>query len=377
MTATITFYPLGNADCTRIDMKDGRKLLVDYANMGCGDPASSSIDLPRALRDDLRAAQRDYFDIILFTHLDEDHTKGAGDFLHFDRFSSRQDDGRIKMRELWVPAAAITEEGCLDDAQTIRQEARHRFIKGSGVRIFSRPERLREFCERNNIRLEERLHLITNAGELVRGFDDLNAPGGLEIFIHNPMAWRLNDREVEERNEDAVVFQAVFREGLTDTKVLFASDVNADTLSHVVQASKAHGHADRLRWHVFKIAHHGSYKSLNCTDKGVDKTTPIEDVRWLCEDQAESHGIMVSTSDIIPGKGSARDADPQPPHRQAAAYYEDVAAKIDGQFEVTMHHSPLRNPKPCQISITAAGASFVAIAAMPGDYAAATTMRAG
>ena len=377
MSATITFHPLGNADCTRIDMKDGRKMLIDYAHMAGGDPASNLIDLPRALRDNLRAAQRDYFDVVLFTHLDEDHTKGAGEFFHFDRFSGRQGDGQIKMRELWVPAAAITEEGCLDDAQTIRQEARHRFIEGTGVRVFSRPERLLGFCERNNIRLEDRLHLVTNAGKLVPGFDNLNAAGGVEIFIHNPMAWRLNDREVEERNEDAVVFQAVFREGLTDTKVLFASDVNADTLSHIVQTSKDHGNQDRLRWHVFKIAHHCSYKSLNCIDKGVDKTTPIEDVRWLCEDQAEPRGIMVSTNETIPGKGSARDVDPQPPHRQAAAYYEDVAAKIDGQFEVTMHHSSLRNPKPCQVSITTAGASFVAIAAIPGDYAAATTMRAG
>lgn len=209
------------------------------------------------------------------------------------------------------------------------------------------------------------------------GFDDLNAAGGVEIFIHNPLAWRLNDREVEERNEDAVVFQAVFREGMTDTKVLFASDVNADTLSHIVQTSKRHKNEDRLRWHVFKIPHHCSYKSLNCNDKGVDKTTPIEDVRWLFEDQAEPRGIMVSTSEIIPGKGSERDKNVQPPHRQAAAYYEDVAAEVDGQFEVTMHHSPRRNPKPCQVSITTAGASFVATAALPSDYVAAIPMRAG
>ena len=377
MTATITFHPVGNADCTRIDLKDGRKLLIDYADMAKGDPASGLIDLPRVLRDDLRAAQRDYFDVVMFTHLDEDHTKGAGEFLHFERFSGRQEDGRIKMRELWVPAAAITEEGCLADAQTIRQEARHRFLEGSGVRVFSRPGRLRAFCERNRIRLEDRLHLITDAGKLVSGFDDLNAPGGIEIFIHNPMAWRLNDREVEERNEDAVMFQAVFREVLTDTRVLFASDVNSDTLSHVVRTSKAHDNADRLRWHVYKIPHHCSYTSLNCGEKGVDKTTPIEDVRWLCEKQAEPHGIMVSTSESIPGKGSARDVDIQPPHRQAAAYYEEVAEKIGGQFEVTMHHSPVRNPKPCQVAITAAGASFVAMAALPADYASATTMRAG
>ena len=38
-----------------------------------------------------------------------------------------------------------------------------------------------------------------------------------------------------EHNEDAVVFQAVFREADADTKVLFASDVNDVTLGHIVQ----------------------------------------------------------------------------------------------------------------------------------------------
>lgn len=376
--AILTFYPLGNADCTRIDLKNGRKILVDYADMrNPADAGNACIDLPASLVEDLRAAKRDFFDVVMFTHLDEDHTKGAGDFFHFERFGARQGNGRIKMNELWVPAAALTEEGSTDDAQIIRQEARHRFIQGKGIRVFSRPERLRDFCIRSGIRLEDRIHLVTDAGNLVPGYDDLNAVGGIEIFVHNPMGWRLNDREVEERNEDAVVFQAVFRESGKDTQVLFASDVNDVTLGHIVQTSKNHGNGDRLRWHVFKIPHHCSYKSLNCANKGVDKTVPTEDVRWLCEDQAEPHGIMVSTSESIPGKGSERDKDVQPPHRQAAAYYLDVAAAIDGQFEVTMENSPRRNPKACQISITAAGASFVAMAAMPVDYASARPMRAG
>jgi hypothetical protein len=41
MTAKLTFHPPGNADCTCIDMADGRKMLVDYADMqskGSGSP---------------------------------------------------------------------------------------------------------------------------------------------------------------------------------------------------------------------------------------------------------------------------------------------------------------------------------------------------
>ena len=44
---TVTFYPLGNADCCRIDLPGGEKLLFDYADVRCADEASDKrIDLP-------------------------------------------------------------------------------------------------------------------------------------------------------------------------------------------------------------------------------------------------------------------------------------------------------------------------------------------
>ena len=74
--AILTFYPLGNADCTRIDLKNGRKILVDYAQMrDPADAGNACIDLPASLVEDLTAAKRDFFDVVMFTHLDKDHTK--------------------------------------------------------------------------------------------------------------------------------------------------------------------------------------------------------------------------------------------------------------------------------------------------------------
>lgn len=48
----ITFFPLGNADCCRIDLNDGRKMLFDYAH--CRDPEDKEdlrIDLYAALHE--------------------------------------------------------------------------------------------------------------------------------------------------------------------------------------------------------------------------------------------------------------------------------------------------------------------------------------
>ena len=81
MTAKVHFFPLGNADTLRIDLADGCKLLVDYADTrNREDENDLRCDLPAELRRDLRKARRDYYDAVCITHIDSDHCKGFGDF---------------------------------------------------------------------------------------------------------------------------------------------------------------------------------------------------------------------------------------------------------------------------------------------------------
>jgi hypothetical protein len=51
ITPKITYYPLGNADTARIDFRDERIMLVDFADMrNPSDPTDRRIDLPYELR---------------------------------------------------------------------------------------------------------------------------------------------------------------------------------------------------------------------------------------------------------------------------------------------------------------------------------------
>lgn len=377
MTAKLTFHPLGNADCTRFDLADGRKLLVDYADMrNSADSSDLRIDLPEELKADLRVAKRDYFDVALFTHLDDDHCCGSGDFFWLEHASKYQGEGRIKIKELWVPAAAILEDGLDDSARIIRQEARHRLKKGSGIRVFSRPTKLKEWLEKNGLTLESRAHLITDAGQYVPGFSTAG-PERVQFFIHSPFGWRQNENEVVDRNQDSVVFQATFLEGARETNALFMSDINSDSIDQIVQTSKRHKNEDRLRWDVFKIPHHCSYLSIG-PEKGEDETEPTADVKWLCEEQGQERCTMMSTSDTIPIKGSAEDRDVQPPHREAAAYYKRVAKMKDGAFKVTMDLPSASKPKPTTIQITDRGATLLTVSATVGAASVISTpARAG
>lgn len=347
----LTFFPVGTADCYRIDLENGKKILFDYANTrDSKNQYDLRCDLPEELRKDLDEAQRRNYDVVAFTHLDEDHYKGATEFFWLEHAKKYQGDDRIRIDIMWVPAAVITEEAIdKEEGRIIRQEARHRFKQGKGIRVFSRPERLRSWCEKNGIKLEDRLDLITDAGKVTPEFS--KARDGVEFFVHSPFAKRMNDREVEDRNDDCLVLQAVFLVQGVETKMLLMSDVTHEVITDIVEVTRdGKKRPERLEWDIVKIPHHCSYLSIG-PEKGEDKTDPVPNVAWLYAKQGHEKGILVSTSDPIPTKGSAEDKDSYPPHREAANYYRDIEEQLDGEFLVTMEHPRKNAPKSLVIEI--------------------------
>lgn len=347
----ITFFPIGNADCCRIVLENGKRILFDYANTrNPEDKYDLRCDLPEELREDLAHAKKNYYDVVAFTHLDEDHFKGASDFFWLDHAEKYKGEDRIKINTLWVPAAIITEKSVdKEEGRIIQREARYRFKEGKGIRVFSRPERLKEWCEENKISLEDRTNLITDAGNLAPEFTkDVD---GVEFFVHSPFAKRLNEREVEDRNDDSIVMQAVFEVGGVATKMLLMADVAHEVISDIVEVTRdKKNRPERLEWDIVELPHHCSYTALG-PEKGEDKTEPVENVAWLYEEKGQKGGIIVSTSDPMPIKGSEEDEDDQPPHRQAANYYKDVVSELEGEFQVTMEHPKKTAPKPIVIEI--------------------------
>lgn len=365
---TLTFFPLGNADCYRIDLDGGEKILFDCASMrDPGDASDKRCDLHQELRDDLDSSGRNYFDVVAFTHLDRDHFARSTEFSYLEHAKRYQGDDRIKINVMWVPAALITEKAPEDDeARVLQKEARHRFKKGSGIRVFSRPERLRKWCEQNSIELEDRLAIITDAGHIAPEFS--LAKHGVEFFVHSPFAVRQDDNSIEDRNADGIIVQATFKVAGTETKALLMADADYEVLADIVRITKKKGNQARLESNITKLPHHCSYKALG-SKKGEDLTVPVDEVAWLYEEQGQDGAIIVSTSRPIPAKGSKEDKDDQPPHRQAANYYKSVLAATDGEFVVTMEHPKESAPKAIVIEVGSGGATLK-LAAATATYAA-------
>src|ERR1700722_3571471 len=133
----VTFFPQDNADPAVIDLANGEKVLFDYADRrNPDDEDDKRIDLPTELRKDL--GTRDYYDVVAFSHLDQDHYDGMTEFFYLDHDKSYQGKlngkPRIKMNVMWVPAAVITEDLEEEESKIIQAEARYRLKQKKGIR---------------------------------------------------------------------------------------------------------------------------------------------------------------------------------------------------------------------------------------------------
>jgi hypothetical protein len=332
-----------------MQLSNNLQFVFDYADMR--DPADDKdkrLPLAKQFKEDIGWPKRKEIDVLAFTHGDNDHVKGASEMFWLDHAEKYQGSDRVKVKELWVPAALIVEEGSEDDTRVIRTEARHRFLQKSGIKVFARPEHLKEWLESKGKKLADYQHLIVNAGLCVPGFTLENQ--GIEFFTHSPFSTRTEEGELD-RNDNCLVMQATIRESGHDTRFLITADSTWDSWVDIVQTTRAHKNDNRLAWDLLKIPHHCSYLSM-AEEKGKTKTKPTPEFAWMLE-QGTERAVMVSSSWQIPA-----GTEDQPPHVETYRRYKETADKLDADLIVTMEHPNTSNPKPVIITIDASGVTL-------------------
>jgi len=351
----VIFYPVGNGDTSQIVLENGKRFLFDYHHQKkAEEDDSTTFNLKQYLTDDLRIAERDYFDVVALTHGDNDHICNSTEFFELRHAVKYQGNGRIKIRELWVPAAMIletaTNEDKSDEVILWRQEARYRLKEGKGIRVFSRPDKLKVWLEENGLSLDARHDLITDAGKLVPNYTLVN--DGVEFFCHSPFIKHVDGGDVL-RNEASLIFQVRFEVGGTRFDYFAVGDSTHEVLGDIVAITNYHGNMDRLDWDLYNIPHHCSYLALG-PDKGEQETEPTAPVAELLEHGRKGAYIVCSSCPI----GSDTDAYNQqlPPHVQAKNTYVEYLGKVDGRrFLVTMAEPSETKPQPIIFEISSSG----------------------
>lgn len=381
---TVTFYPVGNGDTSLIKTTNGRFILMDFHQMSkAEDDKTPQYDINAALRQELKDKGKETFDVVAFTHADADHIKGSTEFFHLEYASKYQGGDRVKIEELWVPAAMLLEvadnESQMDESAIWGREARHRLENKLGIKVFSTPTDLAKMIEGWGMTVDElSVHLI-DAGTVVDTFnleDD-----GVEFFVHSPFMkhCEVDGKDIKlVRNEAALIFNVRFNADGETYDYLAVGDSKAEALVDVVSITKWKGNEDRLAWDLFNIPHHCSYLALALAgDKGEDETVPLPEVKELLE-MGKSDSYMICSSKAFDSGKNAKES-VQPPHIQAKACYERYLKKVKGRkFVVTSENGGKIKPKPVVIQIEKAGASMLGGAATAAmTTAAAAPARAG
>lgn len=378
MAHRIIFYPVGNGDTCQIVLENGKRILMDYRHRKKTELGEGpEINLKERLKKELADAKRDAFDVVAFTHGDTDHLENSTEFFHLRHAAKYQGDGRIKIDTLWVPAAMVLECGTngQQSAEFVlwRQEARHRLKEGKGIRVFSKPDKLKGWLEENGLTLESRRHLITDAGQLAPDFN--LSSDGVEFFCHSPFIKHVDDGD-DLRNAASLIFNVRFRKGFNDYDYLAVGDSEWCVLEDIVKTTKYHNNMDRLAWDLYNIPHHCSYLALN-KDKGEYETVPtplVAEILMAGKDGA----YVVSSSCPIPDTKDAREQ-AQPPHIQARKCYQTYLKKTGGaKFLVTMEEPNATKPEPLEFKIDENGLSLTrATAAAANIIISKPTPRAG
>ncbi|MDN7805802.1 MBL fold metallo-hydrolase [Burkholderia gladioli] len=358
----IIFYPVGNGDTTQIILSSGKRVLFDFCHRDkAEDPKTPEIDLKARLKEDLKAADRDYFDVVAFTHADLDHIQGSTDFFELQHAKKYHGEGRIKIRELWVPAAMLLEEADKDHQKDefvlLRQEARYRLLEGKDIRVFSQPQALMDWLEplleARGEAATARDHLFVDAGTLVPGFE--LAEDLVEFFCHSPFIKHCDEGDVI-RNSAALVFNVRLRANGQDYDYLEVGDAKWQDIEEIVSITQYHKNEDRLAWDLYNIPHHCSYLALS-DEKGKRETEPKELVKALLM-MGKQDAYIVSCSLPVPDVRDSYDRT-QPPHIQARKTYERYLEEVGGRkFLVTMEEPNANKPEPIVFDVTSGGISL-------------------
>ena len=363
MAHRIVFYPVGNGDTSQIILENGKRILMDYRHRKKTEEGEGpEINLKARLKQELKDAGRGSFDVVAFTHADTDHIENSTEFFELRHASKYQGNGRIKIDTLWVPAAMVleTETNGQQSSEFVlwRQEARHRLKEGKGIRVFSKPEKLKDWLEENDLTLESRRHLITDAGQLAPEFDIVT--DGVEFFCHSPFIKHVDDGD-DLRNAASLIFNVRFRKNGTDYDYLAVGDSEWSVLEDIVTTTKAHGNMDRLAWDLYNIPHHCSYLALS-DEKGEFETTPKPLVEEILLSGKEGAYIVSSSCPILDTKEGREQT--QPPHIQAKKCYETYRKKTGGaKFLVTLEDRTASKTEPLEFKVDSQGLTLSKVAA--------------
>lgn len=381
MTATITFFPVGNGDMTLITLTDASetKILVDCnIRDAADDPDDDTRDVAKDLRARLKrdAKGRPYVDAFLLSHPDQDHCNGLPEHFHLGDPADYPDDKkpdaekRIFIRELWsspmVFRRASNEHTLCDDAKAFNAEAKRR-VKVNRDKAFTGIDagnRILILGEDEDGKTDDLKSILVPVDTT---FTRINGSYNqcFEARLLAPLSKSDDDTEdTLSKNHSSTILNMALAANPTRAVVRqFLTGGDAEVAIWERLWDKHHRNPSVLEYDLLQSPHHCSWHSLS-----YDSWSELHEDAEVSQDarsalsQIRSSGIIVASSDEI------NNDDNDPPCWGAKLEYEAIATGADGSFLCTGEHPTVDAPAPLEFSISEQGlARVVRKTAAPGS----------
>ena len=338
MTASITFFPVGNGDMTLVVFDNDQTLLVDlHARSAADDEEDDTPDVMTDLRPRL---QRDhdgrlYVDGFLLTHPDKDHVGGLETHFHLGPPDDwKKADDKILIREMWsspvVFRRANSTTTLCDDAKAWAKEARRRVqqFRDDGYATVE-GDRIQIMGEDENGKTDDILDIVVKIDELAIKLNRV-ASGTFEARLLAPMP-QDDDEELDEllaKNRSSVILRFSIRgSGILDKcRFLSGGDAEVAVWERLWGKHEAE-QADWLIYDILQAPHHCSWHSLSYdsySDYGEDAEVNADARSALA--QARKGAIIVASCKTI----DPDDCDP--PSDRAKREYISILDDDDERF---------------------------------------------
>jgi hypothetical protein len=309
-TPRVVFWPVNCGDSTSVVLSDDIVMQVDLHHLESSPsedtPATPVLDeLAEVLPED--ADGLPYLAVAAFTHLDDDHCRGAGELL--DRFT---------VGELWVTPRSFVEaeeQGTMcKDGEALHAEALRRLAEvlkhgddtpsGDRMRIIGYDDVLDDlgFADYPD-------ELKSIPGTTVTVLDGQDVADIAEVFIHSPFR---DDCGGTNRNASSLGMRITLIRDDDRLRVMLLGDLDHEVLGRLLDVSDD----DDVTWDVFLALHHCS-KSAVIDDEGNE----VVEVTERLEDTKLPGAWVVASSPPFPASDSKGA---NPPHRAAREIYERI-----------------------------------------------------
>ena len=338
MTASITFFPVGNGDMTLITFDNDQKLLIDlHARKAADDDDDDTPDVMADLRSRLTRDDqgRMFVDGFLLSHPDKDHISGLESHFHLgppDEWN--EDDDKILIREMWsspiVFRRASKNHVLCADAKAWAEEARRRVkrFRDSGQAIVD-GDRIQIMGEDEDGKTDDILTIVVKTDGLVTSLNSIKS-GTFEGRLLAPMPHD-EDEELEEllgKNQSSVIIRFSIRGGGILDKCRFLSGGDAEVAIWERLWSK-HGdsNADWLAYDVLQAPHHCSWHSLS-----YDSYSTYGEEAEVCADARSALAQIRKGAIIVASSETIEPEDSDPPSDRAKREYISIVDDDEDRF---------------------------------------------